>query len=607
MVQWACMDASLRYTDLPEEFSPFEELRYYYPDLSSSDWRRLAEAINIPVRRIRVKVSGRAAGKCISGFNFDEVETIKKTYSELRAAALEEEEREEQVRIAAQEQQERDEQAARLAAIEAKRIAEQTAREQAAARQAELIEQRRIADEIALKGPIAKPGTISSRKLAIELGIAQETLDTVAAKNGINSRRYRYKTGPGGAGYNQEQSEVLRAIFNDRGRNIATDDDHSLASISREYNIGRSKLIGILDELGIEPKRRLFDLAWGYGIKTAELEALEKHLQNNLAKPAPKNVKSIYKWAMTLGISPSILHDLAVGIGITPRQYRFDGHDGFGLSRAHISLIKEAYSRENLASILPISINDAARVRKIAPATMIMLSREFGIELKTYRFGNKSGLGITPDQLVTFDERYAQREIVPVPDNYKSIKQHARPRKMTEKILLRLAEGAGVKPKKYSVGGLVTDCLSDDDIARIEQAYSLEKMKLIKPITIREFAHSQRSKPEVIHELALGAGIEFESYMFGGKFIPGITPSQIDELSCAYEGLPRAPFSDETVFPLSEIAKEEGIDYRTLRKLFDSAGVEITSFRFPNGREYPGVKREQVMELKQVYEPLLTI
>jgi|GEM_PF-5034864 len=616
------MDSALDLTDLPGDFTSFEELKEDYPELRPSDWKALASAINIPIRRGRVREIGRVAGRSVQGLTFDEVALIEETYATLRADEIRrieaaedeqiaEQERQEAIALAQKEAQKR---AAEIAAREAKALAQAQREEQErqkalsiAQRSAQLkaeqrAEERRLAD-VAKKGPIAAEGTMSCRKLAIELGIAQETLDSIARKNGIRSRRYRFEIGPGGSGYSKEQSDLLREIVGKRLEKVAGNDVHSLASIRKSRKIGATKLKGILEKLEIKPKSYFFGAVWGEGISTEQLKILDRYLTSQVAKPAPKSVRSIYSWAKKLGMSPSVLTEMAIGAGIQPRTFSFRGHPGAGLSKSEIAKIKAAYSPENLASVLPLSVNEAAKARKLAPTTMKKLALEFGIELKMYRFGNKSGLGITPQQLEEFDAQYAAKEGTPVPDGYKSVKRHARPRKMTEKMLLKLAEGASVKPTKFSVRGVVTDCFSDDDILKIEQAYDPEVMKTILPITVRSYASSQRTKAEVIQELAQGAKIELKPFLFGGKMTPSITPQQIVELEKAYEGLPRAPFSDESVFPLSEIADEEGLNYRTLRKLFERAEMEIGVYRFPNGRDYPGLRREQVAQLKEVYRP----
>lgn len=593
------MPDELLQDSLPEGFFTFKDLQYDYPELTPTAWEKLAKAINVPVIKLRASVVGRSVRKTIKGLTWDSITKIEETYRPLRQAELDRARIEEEAHLAAIAQQEAREQAI----FEARREAARVAQAEAASREVATKEAERIANAEA-KAQSSNDGAISSNKLAKELEISQGTLDRIAANNGIKSKFYRFPLGPGGIGYNKEQSDALRQIVDERCKHLADENIHSLASIRKDYKIGKVKLKGILAELGIGHDRYLFGSTWGDGISSEDFKVLATHLDAHLAKRATRNVKSIYSLSCDLSISSTVLKRLAAGAGIKPKRYRFRGHRGLGLTNAEVETIRQAYAPGKLDGVLPISVRESARARNMAPETMKKLAIEAGLDLETHRFGNKSGLGITPEQLAQFDAFLATRSLQPIPEDVKPVKYRARSANMAEKTLRKLAQGAQIEPKKYLVRGTPTNCFSDEDMEKIRQAYDPEEIKKILPVSIRKYARMQRTNRDVVLSLAEGAGVELETYLFGGRQNIGLTTQNIADIEKAYEGLPRIEFSDDTTSPLGAIAKEEGIHIQTLRKLIDGTDIQARVYRFPNGKDLVGLRRAQVDELKLTYRNL---
>jgi len=311
---------------------------------------------------------------------------------------------------------------------------------------------------------------------------------------------------------------------------------------------------------------------------------------------------------------------LAEGINVPIQRFRLSSGIAirktiFGINWQDVEKIEEAY-RVPEAGADVLSGFKLAREFRMRRQTLIDLADKHSVQHSRYSFPNSSrGEGFHRDlhdvlrEIVIrekgtdFEDDTRRDQLENIPPNCKSFQLHARSRKMKETTLLELCDGAKVIPKEYLVRGKPTACLSEEQIGDLEKAYDPELMKKVVPISIREFASQNRSNAKEMLSLAKAAGIHLKKYYFGSRENYGITPDEIDALDAAYEGQPRAPFSTEDISIFGVVAEEEGIDYRTMRKLFAGTDIEVGVYRFPNGKDLPGLNRDQIDALKTAYAP----
>ena len=261
-----------------------------------------------------------------------------------------------------------------------------------------------------------------------------------------------------------------------------------------------------------------------------------------------------------------------------------------------------------------ISAFKLARELHVRMSTLLGLADKHKIKHSRYLFTNKSrGEGFHIDfreqlknlaiseGLTDFDEIARRDALENAPKNAESIKHCARSRYMTEATLWKLCEGAKIVPAELLVKGVPTFCLTQDQIKDLEIAYDPKLMKRVVPISIREFARQNRSNVAEMVALCKSAKIKLKTYSFSNKENLGITPDQVLELEKAYKGLPRAPFSTDDVLAFGPAAREEGIDYRTMRKLVRGTSIHIRKYRFPNGKDLDGISIGQMNTLKLAY------
>lgn len=261
--------------------------------------------------------------------------------------------------------------------------------------------------EEAYRTPRADDSIISANKLAIELRVGQETLENEAERNGIASFVYDFGKGPNGVGFNEEQSDELRAIFAKRKEKIAGDEIHSSISVRKKFGIGAEKLEALLAELKITQGEYIFGKAFGFGITSEELARLEAHVDSQTVKKAPNNVRSLNKVAVENSMSGKTLAELARGAGVVLKTYLFRGHEGAGLADEEVEKIRDAYAAFNDESARPVSLKSFSRENRIAPEVLLELVRSVGVEPQTYRFGKKYGLGITVAEIAKIEDAFS--------------------------------------------------------------------------------------------------------------------------------------------------------------------------------------------------------
>ena len=290
-----------------------------------------------------------------------------------------------------------------------------------------------------------------------------------------------------------------------------------------------------------------------------------------------------------------------------------------GINWSDVKRIRDAYAIPKANDEI-ISAHKLAKQFKMRKSTLLDFANLNGIGYWIYLFPNNSkgeGFKKSDAELLReivissrgdeIESRIRNGLVQLAPKNVKSIKRHARPRKMTERILLELCEGAGVVPKEYRVRGVSTLCLSDEQIVQLERAFSPDLMAQIVPVSIRKYAQQNRIKTSDAIDLARSAGVEPKTYLFGSRKNLGLTPDEVEIIEETYRGFPKAPFASAEEKPLGAIAKEQKIDLRTMRKLLAGTDIEVGLYRFPNGKDLRGLNRLQVNQLKQAYEPLRTL
>ena len=331
--------------------------------------------------------------------------------------------------------------------------------------------------ESAYEPPRATEEIISANKLALELNTGQKALRRAASECGVFGFVYNFGKGPNGTGFNSEQADLIRSIFELRKTKMNIEGVRSLASLRRLLGVGVTTLDEILESIGVVPREYFFGRAYGKGINAQEFELLENYLRRSEVKVAPENVTSVNKIAVEIGTSSKTLLAVARGVGIEPGKYRFRGHEGYGLTVQELEQITVAYSEFNRDDKKPVSAKSYSRENRIPPDALTAIAESIGIQAKIYRFGKKDGFGYTPEEI--------------------------------------------------------------------------ERMK------------------------------------------------------SAYSGFEQHEFADDTVTSVARLAKREHMASGTMKKLFDEAGIEVSTFRFGNGKLGAGVRQPQIDALQRVYAPFI--
>lgn len=345
----------------------------------------------------------------------------------------------------------------------------------------------------------------------------------------------------------------------------------------------------------------------GYSAKyfdCIEWEDVTKIEEQFRSSPAKDGDIPAWKFARELGVEVSTLMTVARESGVQHYIFDFGNHVkaiGFGReARAALEAIivkgktfEEEDCYKSFESVVRELNTSRPKLRKIL--------KDLEISMKEVKFGEKRGLWLSKDQVETLSNYLNSLGIKPPQNGEVSVKRAARIRKMREETLVELAKGANVKPANRLVRGIAAPHLSEDQLTEIKKAYDSESFKELVPISIRAYAKSQRVKPEVIVELAEGAGITLRTYNFGSRKNLGITSSEISQIKECYKGFPEVELSDEDTVSLSQLADEEGIHIQTLHKLLVGTDIEVKPYRFPNGRNALALKRDQVNELKNAY------
>ncbi len=240
-------------------------------------------------------------------------------------------------------------------------------------------------------------------------------------------------------------------------------------------------------------------------------------LQSNFVPKAGEEIVSLNAFARSLGIGSRLLKKVLQQAEIDPPIYKFGARTSRGLNPNDQILVRDLVSSQfETLDDHVMSVNELAKQLKIGQKTLRGIVADLGLELQTFKFGARLAPGITPDQQA-------------------AIKDYATPK----------------------IGQATETAIS---INTLMENTSAARPKLL----------------EIIADL----GLELQTFKFGARLAPGITPDQQAAIMAhPYFSIKRAP---DEVLSIKQTASYLGVEPKTIRAIVDQMEIELVEYRFGN-------------------------
>lgn len=470
-------------------------------------------------------------------------------------------------------------------------------------------------------------GYTNIENLAKMLDISPMTVRAVLQTKALEGEEYQVFLGqsgtPGIALSPQQQESIIQEIES-RGLLLdkAPEGYISLLALAKRLRVSRltlDKVVGELEETGEVFPRYKFFAAIATAVSPEQQEKIASRPEFNIQRP-PEGYKSSNALRTEMQTDPRSVHAAIEALeeeGETFSLFIFRNKIAVGLSpeqqqkirsrpEFRISKVPEGYS----------SINGLARETGISEAYIRRMIRDMqknGETFDTFKFHNKVGTGISPEQQAKITNTY--HKVPPAPDDrYVSVNSLSKIHGISLPTIYRMVERLeeeGQEIKIHKIKGRDVRALSAEQYELFLQAPELKIEQAPEGYTsITAFAKKlgiEYKEFAAFIKQVKAEGEVFEIYRFGSSVVTdALSPEQQEKIANLpqFSGPPTAP---EGFMTIKEFINEHGLNaskVSTAMRRLKKEGENFDIYRFGK-KKVMGLSPDQVEKLLNL--PLLTL